>query len=259
MNLAQYLAKKSTKTTSVLLKRCTKCLRSVKACFCATIEPFSTNTEFRILMHPKEARKQKVGTGRMANLCLQNCKIIIGADFQNNPEVNYLINSPDYHTVILYPGAASHNITQGPIKFDAKKKLMVLIIDGTWPCAKSMMRDSKNLHHLPRISFATNETSQFKIKHQPAKYCLSTIESIFHLLNGLDKWNLERLEGKQNVLPKVLANIVDFQIKCSQDPTLNSYRRGSFSDPAKRKDSIKWMDRKICFDENNYIQRTKLK
>jgi DTW domain-containing protein len=252
MNLLQYIERKSRILTPTSPKRCIKCLRSIKACFCSAIEPFPTNTEFRILMHPKEARKQKVGTGRMANLCLQNSKIIVGENFQNNPEVNDLINSPIHHTVILYPGETSHNITQGPIKFDSNKKLLVFIIDGTWPCAKSMMRDSKNLHHLPRISFETKEISQFKIKHQPAKYCLSTIESIFHLLNGLDKWKLENLQGKQNILPEVLANIVDFQIKCSNDPTLNGYRRGAFSDPAKRKDSVKWLDRKICFDEKNY-------
>lgn len=257
MNLSQYLERKAKNSNPSSPKRCFNCLRSIKACFCATIDPFPTKTEFRILMHPKEARKQKVGTGRMASLCLQNCKIIIGENFQNNTEVNNLIKSNDYHTMILYPGEKSHNITQGPIKFDSNKKLMVLIIDGTWPCAKSMMRDSKNLHHLPRISFETKETSQFKIKHQPAKYCLSTIESIYHLLNGLDKWHLERLEGKQNILPKVLANIVDFQIKCSTDPNLNGYRRGAFSDPAERKDSIKWLDRKICFDEKNYIKRFK--
>lgn len=257
MNLTQYLEKKSANIVTASPKRCTKCHRSIKACFCTSIEPFPTNTEFRILMHPKEARKQKVGTGRMASLCLKNCKIIIGAHFQNNLEVNNLINSPDFHTVILYPGETSHNISQGPIDFDSKKKLLVFIIDGTWPCAKSMMRDSKNLHHLPRISFETNETSQFKIKHQPAKYCLSTIESIFHLLNGLDKWKLENLDGKQNILPKVLANIVDFQIKCSTDPAMKGYRRGSFSDPSQRKESVKWLDRKICFDEKNYLKKTK--
>jgi DTW domain-containing protein len=257
MNLSQYLEKKALTSASSSPKRCIKCLRSIKACFCTTIEPFPTNTEFRILMHPKEARKQKVGTGRMANLCLKNCKIIIGEHFQDNSEVNNLITSPDFHTVILYPGETSHNITAGPIKFDSNKRLMVLIIDGTWPCAKSMMRDSKILHHLPRISFETSETSQFKIKHQPAKYCLSTIESIFHLLNGLNKWNLEKLEGKHHILPKVLSNIVDFQIKCSTDPALSGYRRGSFSDPTKRKDSVKWLDRKICFDEKNYIQQPK--
>ncbi|MFI5391325.1 MAG: tRNA-uridine aminocarboxypropyltransferase [Bacteriovoracales bacterium] len=251
------LRKKSTLPTPVSPKRCTKCLRSIKSCFCSAIEPFPTNTDFRILMHPKEAKRQKVGTGRIANLCLENSKIIIGEQFQNNLEVNNLINSPHFHTLILYPGETSHNITQGPITFDPNKKLLVFIIDGTWPCAKSMMRDSKNLHHLPRISFETNEISKFKIKHQPAKYCLSTIESIYHLLNGLEKWNLEQLEGKQKILPQALERIVDFQLKCAIDPKLSGYRRGAFSDPSKRKDSIKWESRKICFDEKNYLHRIK--
>ncbi len=257
MNLAQYLEKKSSQPISVSPKRCVKCLRSIKSCFCSALEPFHTNTEFRILMHPKEAKRQRVGTGRIANLCLENSKIIIGEQFQNCPEVNDLINSPHFHTLILYPGENSHNITKSPITFESQKRLLIFIIDGTWPCAKSMMRDSKNLHHLTRISFETNEISQFKIKHQPAKYCLSTIESIYHLLNGLEKWNFEQLGGKQKILPQALERIVDFQLKCTLDPKLPSYRRGTFSDPSKRKESIKWESRKICFDEKNYLQRIK--
>jgi DTW domain-containing protein YfiP len=208
-------------------------------------------------MHTKEAKWQKVGTGRIASLFLKNSEIIIGENFSNNLKVNGFINSPNYYPVILYPGEKSHNITNGPIPIDQNKKLLVFIIDGTWPCSKSMMRDSINLQKLPRISFEVSEISKFKIKHQPANYCLSTIESIFYLLNDLEKFGLEQINGKQKNLMEGLKKIVEFQIKCTNDPNPKGYRRGKFGDPPQRKDSVKWLSRKICFDEKNYLNQIK--
>ncbi len=236
--------------------RCLRCFRSIKACFCESIEPFFTQTEFKILMHPMEAKRQRVGTGRIANLILKNSQIIIGTDFTTDPEVNEIINSPKYHTMLLYPGKNSLNITETPIQIDKNKKLMIFIIDGTWPCAKTMMRDSLNLQKLPRISFKTDNISLFKIKQQPATYCLSTIESIYYLLNGLEKWGNENLQGKQEILPSSLQKIVDFQIKCINDPTLNSYRKGHFIEPSTRKPSVKWEYRKICFEDKNFSKES---
>ncbi|MGB0453432.1 MAG: tRNA-uridine aminocarboxypropyltransferase, partial [Bacteriovoracaceae bacterium] len=152
---------------------CYKCYRPKKACFCESIEPLKTTFEFRILIHPKEARVGHVGTGRVANQALLNSKIIIDATFDNNKEVQEILNSDEFFPMVLYPGENSHNISHDsfPESYFEGKTPLIFIIDGTWPCAKSMMRDSKCLHGLPRISFDSSVESKYSIRHQPAKYC----------------------------------------------------------------------------------------
>ncbi|MBF0362915.1 MAG: DTW domain-containing protein [Oligoflexia bacterium] len=258
MNLEQYLKRKAEKKISFQTEiqkyrqYCFRCFRSKKICFCNEISSFSTNTEFIILMHPKEARKEQLGTGRLANICLLNSKIIIGENFNNNDIVNQILASETYLPMILYPGKNSHNITNFDFPEHTKgnlenKKLLIFVIDGTWSCAKSMMRESHNLHRLPRISFEPGVLSLFKIKQQPAKYCLCTIESIFYLLNELDKWKYETLQGKQNVLMETLKKIVDIQIECTKNPKLTRYRPGIFKTADGTYYSKKWSKRKVFF------------
>lgn len=262
MNLKKYKQKRDLEKKALELEyskhrtHCLDCLRSVKACLCNGIESFSTQFEFRILMHPKEARKESVGTGRYTNIVLNNCKIIIGENFDDNKEVQNIIKGEKYYPFLLYPGSEAVNITYDNIdknKYHGKAPL-IFIIDGTWPCAKSMMRDSITLHDLPRISFDSNIESKFTIKHQPARYCLSTIESVYQLLSGLERQGLENTDNKKEMLLKTLDRMVAFQVECATDPSKNSYRKrdDGYKKPHERQSSKRWDHRMILFEEKNY-------
>ena len=139
-------------------------------------------------MHPKEARKNKTGTGRISHLYLNNSEIIVGVDFDENKRFNDLINDENLLPFVLYPGESSYQVDKQAIPKEmsnilkeGKKRPVVFILDGTWPCAKKMMMINLKLHDLPRLSFSPSPDlkSQFTIKHQPSPVCLSTIESIF--------------------------------------------------------------------------------
>ncbi|MBF0312310.1 MAG: DTW domain-containing protein [Oligoflexia bacterium] len=232
---------------------CLRCFRASKVCFCKEIMPFVTNTEIVILMHPREAWKERVGTGRLAHLCLQNSRVVVGDEFQSNEVVNLLLHNESYLPMLLYPGEHSHNISVGDFEEGVRgkllqKRLLIFVIDGTWPNAKGMMKRSPNLHQIPRISFTPGEElSKFKIKQQPAKYCLCTIESIYRLLGDLERWGHEKLQGRHQLLVDTLKKLVDFQIACAKDPLLSKYRSGKYKDPDARNYSKKWDRRKVYF------------
>ena len=134
---------------------CYQCYRPTVACFCHLASPFKTNFHFRILMHPMEAKKEPIGTGRLTNYSLKNSKLIIDKDFDDNKEVQAILNDSAFFPILLYPGENSININECPVPqhYYSQKTPIIFVIDGTWHCAKSMMRDSRSLHHLPRISF----------------------------------------------------------------------------------------------------------
>ena len=145
-------------------------------------------------MHPKEFRKTKNGTGHMTNNSLENCELHVGIDFSNHKRVNELLNDENYEAYVLYPD--TNSIKLNTQKLPSEKKALIFIIDSTWPCSKKMLRLSKNLQNLKKISFEHDKSSQFKIKTQPNQYCLSTIESTLCLLEQLNLQNIENIPSK---------------------------------------------------------------
>ena len=196
---------------------CYKCYRPKSSCICEFIvDPIKTRTKFVILMHPKEFRKTKNGTGHMTNNSLENCELYVGIDFTNHKRVNELLNNKTYEAFILYPDVNS--IKLNTQKLPNEKKALIFIIDSTWPCSKKILRLSINLHNLRKVSFEHNKSSQFKIKTQPNQYCLSTIESTLCLLEQLNLQNIENIPSKslENFL-KPFEQMVDYQVKCAFD------------------------------------------
>ncbi|WP_368029191.1 tRNA-uridine aminocarboxypropyltransferase [Arcobacter sp. s6] len=194
---------------------CYKCYRPKSSCICEFVtNPIKTNTKFVILMHPKEFRKTKNGTGHMTNNSLENCELHVGIDFTKNNRVNELLNNPLYEPYVLYPDVNSIKLNTQALS--SEKTALVFIIDSTWPCSKKILRVSKNLQNLRKISFEHDKSSQFKIKTQPNQYCLSTIESTLCVLEQLNKHNIESISEKK--LLKFLLpfeKMVEYQVKCA--------------------------------------------
>lgn len=180
------------------------------------IKPLRTNTKFVILMHPKEFKKTKNGTGHLTNNSIENCELHVGIDFSNNRRINALINSEKYEPFVLYP--SKHAIKLNEEKIGLKKNALIFIIDSTWPCSKKILRLSKNLSSLKKVSFTHDKSSIFTIKTQPNEHCLSTIESTLCVLEQLNKHNIEVIE--QSNLEDFLnpfKNMIDYQISCTSN------------------------------------------
>lgn len=229
-----------------LRQTCYQCMRPKTSCLCQYVNPVETKTHFIFLMHPMEYKKEKNGTGRLTHLQLKNSRIIMGVDFTNNKEVNDILNNPDNECFILYPGAESFNLSEVSFSDIQKKKARkcIFIIDGTWPCAKKMLKLSRNLHSLPKISFDNKEKSQFLIKQQPAPLCLSTIESTLKLLNILKDQGVENCSTQNFLLP--FNKMIEYYIECVKNPPNNSYRPRS-SKKITPKDRYKDLKRRKLF------------
>lgn len=172
-------------------QKCYKCFRPLTTCFCPHIHPVDTDVKFVILMHPREAYKQKTGTGRLTSLSLIDSEIIIATQFDDNKRYKELLASDDYYPMVLYPGAEAMNAAECDFPVKGKgRKLLVFLVDATWIMARKMVYKTPSLQTLPRLSFTAAYTSQFHIKRQPAEYCLSTIESTYYLIKELQNAGL---------------------------------------------------------------------
>ena len=196
---------------------CHVCHRPESVCLCDLIQPFDTRTRFVILMHPKEARKEKSGTGRLCSVVLKNSRLIVGIDFTNHQDVNALIGDPEYKSVLLFPTSGAVNLSQDGYQSLGRRhgKLQIFVVDGTWSLAGKILRLSDNLRALPAVSFTLRQPSNFRIKKQPREECLSTLESIHLLLELGQEQGIERIEDNINQLPDIFRRLVAIQLECA--------------------------------------------
>jgi len=202
-------------------------------------------------MHPKEAKKQKVGTGRVSSLLLTNSEIIIGINFTENKQVNSYLESNKYQCFVLYPGELALNLSNKESSLHSLKTYkenIIFVIDGTWPCAKKIMKLSTNINSLPRICFTPSKQSRFVIKHQPDKYCLSTIEALYFTIDSLIQRDLEKKDLPYQQMMDILDYMVKYQKDKASDPTVPGYRKIPYKEQNERSHAIRWKKRKICFD-----------
>ena len=200
-------------------------------------------------MHPLEAKKSHIGTGRLTHRALINSEIIVGINFDLEKRFQQLINDPKYTPMVLYPGENSINLSEQTLdkkKFTAKIPL-IFIIDGTWPCAKKIMKLTTSLHHLSRISFNPDLESKFDIKNQPAKFCLSTIESVYVVLSELERQEIESIGDNKETLLQALQATVNYHVEIAKDPSRNNYHRTSNrpKEVSQRRVSKKWENRSL--------------
>lgn len=214
---------------------CYRCFWPKALCWCGSIVPMPTRTRFVFLMHPKEFKEEKAGTGRLTQLCLPNSEIQVGVEFDRHPAVQALIADPANFPVLVYPGEAARNLSTGELRPEefAGRRLVVLLLDGTWSCARKMLKVSPSLQRLPRIMFTPSGPSRYVIKQQPQAGCLSTLEATHELLLALARSGLDEYPRPAQLLG-LFDRMQDFQIRCARDPSRPGYRRRPYSAPADR-------------------------
>lgn len=192
---------------------CYQCYRPKSSCMCAHISPIKTRTRFVILMHPKEFKKTKNGTGHFTNLSLENCTLYVGVDFTKHAQINEIIST--HRCYVLYPSATSINLNEQKIKNEGQDSV-IFLIDSTWPCSRAMLRASPNIDALQKISFTHTKNSSFTFKEQPQSYCLSTMESTLCVLELLNQHQVEHIDTR--ALEQFLTpfhKMVKYQLACN--------------------------------------------
>ncbi len=173
-----------------------------------------TRTRIVLLMHPMELRHQKCTTGRLTCLNLANSEIIPGVGFDDNARFRSLVDDPLNFPVLLYPGEGAMSMDSDGFTASAggDRRLVVFLIDATWHCSRTIVRQSPSLMRLPRLGIHTAAPSRFIIKRQPAPWCLSTIEAAHELLLALDAGSLDVYPDRNRLIDAFNA-MQDFQLR----------------------------------------------
>ncbi len=221
---------------------CYRCYWPAQHCWCGSITPMPTRTQFVFLMHPYEAKRVKANTGRLTHLCLRDSELHLGIGFDEHEAVQDLINDPKNFPVLLYPSrdaldlskVQSHDAKLSDLRAQLEsRRLVVFLLDATWRLVRPMLRTSLSLQRLPRIMFSSAAPSRYVIKRQPEPGCLSTLEATHELLVALDRSGLDAYAQPEQLLD-LFQRMQDFQIRRTAENALCGDRRHVRRVPAER-------------------------
>jgi len=161
---------------------CGRCRRPVSVCYCAHLTSIETSTRVVLLQHPRE-RDVAIGTARMASLCLPNAELHVGVRWDDSRELTRALSDPERPARLLYPGDGAIDIVAHP----PAGPITLIVIDGTWSQAKTVVRDNARLRELPRYTFTPPSPSEYRIRKEPKASYVSTIEALVHVLGALER------------------------------------------------------------------------
>ena len=205
----------------VMSERCYKCYKPVSACLCKFIQEIDCGIKFVFLMHTKEAKRQRTGTGNLAHISLKNSEIIVGLEFSKNARFQELLHSDKYFPVLMYPGENAWTAQKEGFKeVLGNKTLLVIILDATWFCAKKMIEHNPFLLDLPRVSFAGDYRSIFTFKHEPKPEYISTIESCYYFIKEMQSANLIDEKVNPSSMMTAFKEMIKFQLQAENERIL---------------------------------------
>jgi len=179
---------------------CPSCGRVAPYCVCEFVVPIKSRSKILILQHPQEPGVD-IGTVPIIQAAFPNCIVKTGLSWPNLKR----ILGPDVEHQrwgVLYLGSVhvenlpnERNLfvvdKKGEPRHDQDEVLQRLegfiILDGTWSQAKTLWWRNAWLLKLPRLVLKPKMRSAYdKIRKEPRKGCLSTVESVGEVLAALE-------------------------------------------------------------------------
>ena len=216
--------------------RCYKCFRPKEFCLCSFAAPqIESGVKFIFLMHPKEAKRQRTGTGRLAHICLADSEILQGLEFSENARLRELLGDEKFLPVLMYPGNDAWSVNdenfvkllssenreknqnEKNCESRERKILMPIIIDATWFCSRKIIEHNEFLLALPRLLFAQNYSSIFTFKHEPRPECVSTIETCYYLIKELQAAKIVAQSVNPEPLMAIFKRLISDQLRAENE------------------------------------------
>ena len=166
---------------------CAGCGRPPIVCLCRDLVTIDTLTRVVVLQHPCEA-DNPIGTAWMVERCL-GAERIVGVELENNPA--FIAATSRSNAILLAPGPSAIDLRSHP----PEGPVTLIVVDGTWPQARKLLRVNKTLASLPRYAFQPVSPSRYRIRREPAAHCVSTIEATVAALECLEEIDSARVLG----------------------------------------------------------------
>lgn len=180
---------------------CATCGRETRYCVCEFISPIATKTKVVILQHPQEPGVD-IGTVPIIKALFPNSLVRTGLSWPNLNSVLGYAASPRRWAVLYVGSVRVENLPPQRELFVVDKKGVpiedqdsalrelegIILLDGTWSQAKTLWWRNAWLLKVRRMVVRPSRRSLYdKIRREPRKGCLSTLETCGEALRILEK------------------------------------------------------------------------
>lgn len=161
-------------------RTCYQCFRPEKSCYCVALRRIENRTRVIVLQHPRE-RFHPLGTARILERSLTRCEVLCAPPGDLSEALAQARVSPAAY--LLFPDAQAREL-ETLLPHEHPSELIVL--DGTWHQAKTLLRDVPALRNFRRLRFVPGAPSNYRIRKEPDDNYLSTVESVAHVLSRVE-------------------------------------------------------------------------
>lgn len=159
---------------------CYRCFKPRITCICEGLGAVDNRTGVIILQHPRE-RHHALGTVRFARLGLSRVDVRVCGPKDEAAMARACVFPPN--CAFLYPSADGRDVASlGP----GERPDHLVIVDGTWHHAHSLVRAARQLRELPHVYVQPATPSAYRVRREPRAECLSTIEATVAALQALE-------------------------------------------------------------------------
>ena len=211
---------------------CATCQREERYCVCAFTTPTATAIKILILQHPQEPGVD-IGTVPIISTLFPDTIVRTGLSWPNFSKA--LGSTADHKRWgVLYMGSVHvENLSKDRNLFIVDKKGEVVanqdetlrnlegivVLDGTWSQAKTLWWRNAWLLKLPRIVLRPTHPPLYdKIRKEPRKGCLSTLETVGETIS--------LLERRDDINAAVRAPLTELVSRLQKEPRRAAPQRG---------------------------------
>lgn len=197
---------------------CYGCFKPAALCLCGRIPEVANRTRITIFQHPRE-RFHAIGTARIARLGLANAQLLLPRAVE--PRSLRISASLASGSALLFPAEDARDL--GELPAEAMPSGLV-ILDGTWSQARALLRENPALQALPKVRLSPTAPSRYRIRKEPRRHYVSTIEAIVHALGVIEPDTLG-LEGLLEAFDKMIDEQIVFRHRNPRRPLRKMARR----------------------------------
>jgi tRNA-uridine aminocarboxypropyltransferase len=174
--------------------RCPDCRRPAAACWCRFVTAVDTAHRIVVLQHPREAR-HRLNTVPILRRAIAGVTVHVG--LRHPPD------TVDDDALLVYPGGQPGAVPPGGPH-------TLVVIDGTWHQARTILAANPWLAGRRRLSLACPEPSAYYVRAQPNRHALSTVEAVAEAMVALGE-----PDGTRAALLRPLHALVGMHQACA--------------------------------------------
>ncbi len=210
--------------------RCPRCQVSKIYCICSA-KPIARNELAALLLFSESEVLKPSNTGRLIGDTIANTYAFQWSRTEPDTQMLALLKHPDYFPLLLFPQQYvddRQRLVSQPLPDIGNKKLLLILLDGSWREARRIFRQSPYLNSIPVLSIQPQQLSQYLLRSSENPSHLSTAEvatlafsqlGYTQSANALLLWFeafreaylLSKSQGQGDISRSALRNMMKFQ------------------------------------------------